>query len=184
MYGQKASPGSVIVKILLVLLLLFVGYKIYLYFFPDVTDVTPYINNSETDIEDKLNISLEPNEKMVNKIPHYSNGKVTVSGTQKGVCMIYIDNKQAGLHIDNNHYSMFGISMGMAEQEATKNTSFKYDINFTVVDDYMDSTSTSYYYCNTTTDECLVVTANGTTNRVVAITYFIDRHKALENLSY
>ncbi|MBQ4068674.1 MAG: hypothetical protein IJC76_05435 [Lachnospiraceae bacterium] len=184
MYGQKSSPVSIIIKIILILLLLFIGYKIYLYFFPNVTDITPYINMSENDLEDNLKISLEPNEKMANKIHHYSNGKVTVSGTQKGICVIYIDNKQAGIHIDSKHFSMFGINMGNAEQTVSKNTSFVYDINFTVVNDYIDSTSTSYYYCNTTTDECLIVTANGTTNRVVALTYFYDRHKALENLSY
>lgn len=183
MYGQSSGPASILKKIILVAVLAFIGYSIYHYFIR-TTDITPYLNYEKAQLEDELGVSLEPNSKMVKKIDAYTNGTVTVDGDHKnGIAMFYIDGIRSGIHIDNSKYSMFGIELGIAGQKVEKVMTFKFDRHFNVLDDMMKGSSTATFYCNSTTNECIVVICNGTTNRVVAITYFNNMRKATENLS-
>lgn len=183
MNRNTPQPIAILTKIIFVAVLVFLGYKAYFLFFK-TTDITSYLNYEKSQLEDKLDVSLEPNSKMVKKIDAYTNGTVTVDGDQKnGIAMFYIDGIRSGIHIDNSKYSMFGIELGIAGQKVEKVMTFKFDRHFNVLDDIIKSSSSATFYCNSSTNECIVVICNGSTNRVVAITYFNNMAKATERLS-
>lgn len=69
---------------------------------------------------------------------------------------------------------MFGIKIGDPEYKVADNITFTYDDEFSILNDLIDTSSTGTYYHNTKTNELLVVTVNGHSNRVVAVTYFYD----------
>ena len=69
---------------------------------------------------------------------------------------------------------MFGVKIGDPEYDAVDNLTFVYDDEFSILDDLVDTRSMGNYYHNKKTNELLVITTNGNSNRVVAVTYFYD----------
>ena len=173
---------SFLKTVAIILILIFIGTKIYSSLSTEITDITSYVNYEKEDIEKKLDVKLTPNPKMVNKIYRYSNSTVTVDGDST-IAIVYFDGKRCGLHIDNKKYSLFNIHLGYTQSKTEDVMSFEYDDSYSVLNDLMDGSSTAYFYCNSQNNTCLVLVFNGSTNRVVALTYFNDMKKATEKLS-
>ncbi|MBQ3545991.1 MAG: hypothetical protein IJA34_13580 [Lachnospiraceae bacterium] len=181
---NSSQLSSILKTVAIILILIFIGTKIYSGLSNEITDITSYVNYEKEDIEKKLDVKLTPNPKMVNKIYRYSKSTVTVDGDNKnGIAMVYFDGKRSGLHIDNKQYSLFNIHLGYTQSKAEDVMSFEYDYSYSVINDLMDGSSTAYFYCNSQNNTCLVLVFNGSTNRIVALTYFNDMKKATEKLS-
>ncbi len=151
---------------------------------PEVTDVTPYLTMSKEELETQLGITLAENPAMINKIYAYTNGEITVDGNSEGsIGIVYIDGRQAGIHIDDRTYGMFGIKMGDAEIGVSNDITFEYDEHFEVLSDIEQGSSTASFYANHRKGDCLVVVYNDTTNRVVALAYYSNGKKATEQLT-
>ena len=150
---------------------------------PETEDIVYLANKTKAEIESTLGGTLSQNDAMSARIYAYTEGELTVDwNSDAGFGIIYIDDKQAGIHTDNRVYSMYNIKIGDAVIGVQDDLTFNYDEHFEVLDDLYGGSSTATFYYNSARGDCLVVIANDTTNRVVALTYYTDGKKATEQL--
>lgn len=169
---------------ILIFIVIYAGKAIYNFIFPEVTDLTPYLTMSKYDLERTLGVSLSDKPNMVKKIYEFTEGEITVDGSEKNdIGIVYIDGKQSGLHTDSRIYSMYGIKLGDAALYLEDNITYPYERTYEVLNDIGQGSSTATFYQNYTRNDCLVVVINDTSGRVVALTYFSDGKKATEQLS-
>jgi len=172
-----------IVKWIVIAVIAVVGVKlIYGLVNPKSIDVTNYVNLEADEFAKKMDISLKPDSAMSTKIPHYCDGTVTVDSNEK-IGVVYIDGKRKGIHTDDKKYNMFGIHIGDGEYKIEDNITFEYDEYFSVLNDMAGGNSTALFYYNTAKNDCLVITVNDKSARVVAMTYFNDYKLISKNLS-
>ncbi len=150
---------------------------------PETEDIVYLANKTKAEMESTLGCSLSQNDTMASRIYAYTEGELTLDwNSDEGFGIIYIDDKQAGIHTDNRLYSMYNIKIGDPVIGVKDDITFSYDENFEVLDDLYGGSSTATFYYNNTRKDCLVVIANDTTNRVVALSYYTDGKKATEQL--
>ena len=149
---------------------------------PKVEDITQFVNADKDYVEEQLDVELVDNAEVAKKIPHYSDGNITVDGNDK-LGIVYIDGVRKGIHIYDKKYSMFGVTLGDPEYKLEELVSFEYDEYFNVLNDMAKGKSTAYFYFNSKNNDCLVVTINDNSARVVALTYFNDYKLISKNLS-
>lgn len=180
MRGSNSLIVSAIKWIVIVGALFIIGGKLLN---PEVTDVTNLVKASKSSVEQSLGVSLVRDPGMVKKIYEYTDGEITVDADDEGVAMVYIDGKQSGLHIDDEKYSMYGLTMGDLMIDLENKLTYDYDDRFDVINDMYEGVSTGEFFCNTKRNDCLIVVYNDHTSRVVALTYFNDMNKVTEQLS-
>ncbi|MBQ7706476.1 MAG: hypothetical protein IJT72_01700 [Lachnospiraceae bacterium] len=145
-------------------------------------DITKYVNKSEEEIEKKLNITLEDSPEKVPGIHHYSKGKVSVSSNGE-ISVIYIDGVQKGVKIESEKYSMFGLKLNDDANQVHDKTSYDFTDYFVVLTDMFSGKSTSEFYYNENTNDCLVVIVNDVSGRIVSLIYYNDFKSISQNLS-
>lgn len=178
--SRKNSHVEIIIKILVFIFLAVAAFLIYSKLIKPhftTTDVTDYVKSDEATIGSKLKLSgeFEQDNAWRDRMPVYSNMRngMTVKSND-GIGIIYKNDKQIGIAVDGKEYKIFGVKIGDPEYKVSDNITFTYDNEFNIFDDLVDTRSMGTYYHNFTTNELLVITVNGNTNRVVAITYFYD----------
>lgn len=178
--SRKNSHVGIIIKIIIFIILaavLMIVYKNVIKPNFTTTDITDYVKSDETAIVTQLKLSgsFEPDSAWCSRLPIFKNvsGGITVKSND-GIGIIYKNDKQFGIAADGKRYQMFGIKIGDPEYKVADNITFTYDDEFSILNDLIDTSSTGTYYHNTKTNELLVVTVNGHSNRVVAVTYFYD----------
>lgn len=178
--SRKNSHVGIIIKIFVFIILaavLMIVYKNVIKPNFTTTDITDYVKSDESTIVKQLKLSgsFEPDSAWCSRLPIFSNvsSGITVKSND-GIGIIYKNNKQFGIAIDGKGYKVFGIKIGDPEYDAADNITFTYDNEFSILNDLIDTRSMGTYYQNTKTNELLVVTVNGNSNRVVAVTYFYD----------
>lgn len=178
--SRKNSHVGIIIKIFVFIILaavLMIVYKNVIKPNFTTTDITDYVKSDEATIVKQLKLSgsFEPDSAWCSRLPIFSNvsGGITVKSND-GIGIIYKNDKQFGIAIDGKGYKVFGIKIGDPEYDAADNITFTYNDEFSILNDLIDTRSMGTYYQNTKTNELLVVTVNGNSNRVVAVTYFYD----------
>ncbi len=171
-------------KLVIVIILVVIGVKKFNELAnPDITNIEYLLLADEQKIEEELGIELQANEEMQRKIYRYTNGELTVNGTaDNDFGVIYVDEERVGVHIDDMHYSMFGLKIGDMMTKVDERITFKYNDMFQVLNDMYSGSSTAEFYYNSKTNECLVVVENDFSARIVAMTYYSDASAALGDL--
>lgn len=187
--GQKQQGNSIvnaIIKLIIATLicgvLIYGGKVIVSVVIPEGEDITALLTKNSDAIAAELGVTLTDNTEWVPQIHQYSNGTVTVKSAD-GIGIVYIDGKQAGVHIRDKSYTIFGIQIGDGEQEAYNHTSYPYDNFLSIIEDMKEGKTTTYFYYNVERNDCLALTINDTTNRIVGMTYFYDYKKIMENMN-
>ncbi|MCM1172699.1 MAG: hypothetical protein NC393_11330 [Clostridium sp.] len=178
--SRKSSHTGLIIKLFVFIILAVIFMVIYKNVIKPnftTTDITDYVKSDEVAMIGglKLSGSFEADSAWAGRLPIFSNvsSGITVK-SNSGIAIIYKNNKQFGIAIDGKGYKMFGVKIGDPEYDAVDNITFAYDSDFSILNDLVDTRSMSTYYQNTKTNELLVITVNGNSNRVVAVTYFYD----------
>ncbi len=178
--SRKNSHVGIIIKVFIFIILAAVFMIVYKNVIKPnftTTDITDYVKSDEATVikQLKLSGSFEADSAWCSRLPIYKNvsGGITVKSND-GIGIIYKNDKQFGIAIDGKGYQMFGVKIGDPEYDAVDKLSFTYDDEFSILDDLVDTRSMGTYYQNTKTNELLVITVNGNSNRVVAVTYFYD----------
>lgn len=173
-----------LIKWIIIILLAVIGVKAFNNFVnPETKDISYLAAKNKSEIQSELGCTFTPDAGIAKRVYVYTKGELTAdSNSQEGISILYIDGEQVGIHTDNRIYSMFNIAIGDAIISVQSNTTFTYDDHFEVLDDLYGGSSTATFYYNSTSGECLVVIANDTTNRVVALTYYKDGRRATEML--
>lgn len=181
MRRKKSVWGTLLKWIILIALVVVVGSELKDLINQPCTDVTDMVGLKTEELESRLGITMVRDSDMSKKINHYSKGKISVD-SDKGIGVVYIDGRHAGLHIDNRKYCMYGVKMGDAEISLEKKITYDYEDVFEVADDMLGGSSAASFYYNKKKGDCLVVIINNTSGRVVAMTYFNDLDKVTERL--
>lgn len=187
MERQGNKVVQMIVKLIIWLVigafLIFFGKLIVSKVMPEGTDITNLLRSNEAMIASELKLDFVDRPEMAGHVHQWSNGKVTVKGTED-VGVVYIDGKQTGIHVESKAYTMFGVQLGDGEQAAYNHMEFEFDNFHSVLNDMVEGKTTTYYYYNLAKNDCLALTINDTSNRIVGMTYFTDYKRIIENLSF
>lgn len=183
----KPTAGVTIVKLIIALIvcgaLILIGKGIASKALPEGEDITAVLKKSESAIAQQLGLTFTEDATLVNEIPQYSEGKVRVVSAED-VAVVYIDGRQMGVHMRTKLYRMYNVQVGMGEKEANENMTYVSDNFFSVLNDMAVGRTTTYFYYNMAQNDCLALTINNTTNRVVAVTYYYDYKKISETLEF
>ena len=182
---KESNPvAGMIVKIIIALvvcgLIIFVGKKIVSVVRPEGEDITKYLGQNANTVAKELGLTLTDSPHMEANIYQYSKGTVSVKGTED-LGIVYIDNKQMGVHIPTKKYTIFGVQVGDGEREMYNRTSYPYDSSTSILNT-MSGKGTVYIYYNRERNDCIVFYINNTTNRIESMTYFNDYKKVTETL--
>lgn len=182
---QKGMAAGIVVKIIIALIvcgaLIFGGKAIVSVVMPEGEDITNLLKSDAAAIASQLGVTFTDNSEWVSQIHQYSKGTVTVKAAED-IGIVYIDGKQMGVHVRSKKYTMFGVQLGDSETSAYNGMSFPYDNFLSVLNDMAEGKTTTYYYYNLERNDCLAITINDTTNRIVGMTYFYDFKKITETL--
>ncbi|MGN0437601.1 MAG: hypothetical protein ACI4F4_03690 [Lachnospiraceae bacterium] len=175
------------VKIVILLLiaaglLLIIGKVIVSIIYPKGTDETALLRKSDKEIASTIGFELTDQPAIASSIVQYSkNGVLTAKGMSEGVSVIYMDGKQFGVFINEKHYTMYGIQVGMGEKEVHDNMTYQYE-NFIEILGADNNKNRIYIYYNQANNDCVEITYNSTTNRVLTVTYMYDFKKICEEM--
>lgn len=183
---KQANPIKVgIIKLIIALMigvvLFFGGKYIMSILSPEGMDITSILNKDADTIASVLGVTFQDNTEWVSQIHQYSTGTTTVKAADD-IGIIYIDGKQAGVHIRDEKYTIYGIQIGQGEQNAYDNMTYPYDDFLSILNDMAEGKTTTYYYYSNERNDCVALTVNDTTNRIVGITYFYDFNKIMETI--
>lgn len=179
---QKSVLGTWVKRIIIICLIIVVGKMAKDFIMPEMTDVTNMVNMDTETLERALEISLERDTDMAQKVNHYSKDEISTDSAD-GIGVVYMGGRQVGLHIDSRNYGMFGLQVGDAEVNVERRITYEYERKSGVVTDNMQGPSNVTLYVNFQKNDCLIVICNNYSNRIVAITYFNDMKKMTEQLS-
>ncbi len=176
---------SIVVKMIGVTIAAFIIYFCYqgiIYMVETGGEEISYIMSmSDEYIAKELGTSFKEDASMLEKIPIFTSGKVTVK-TDGELNIIYLDNQRIGFNTTSRKYNIYGVSINQAEIGLKKRTTFLYDQTLHTIENMYGGRSNVTYLLNRETKECMVVIVNNASNRVVSISYFTDFDKVTEEL--
>lgn len=150
---------------------------------PEGKDITGILRMDETAIAKELGVTFTEKSDWVSRIQQYSSGKITVNAADD-IGIVYLDGKKVGVHVESKAYTMFGVQLGDGEKNVYDNIQYNFDSFHSVLNDMARGKTTTYYYYNKQQNDCVAVTINDTTNRVVGLTYFSDYKRIVETLDF
>ncbi|SEF69780.1 hypothetical protein SAMN04487934_102189 [Eubacterium ruminantium] len=180
---SKGHGGFIIKMVLLAAFLGLAAFLIFGVFLKKPKELMSCVNMTTEELEKELDIKLTRNDTTIKRVRHYSNGNITTDGNGE-IAVLYNNGKQFGIHVDSKKYCLYNVHFGDAKYDAEKKMTYHNTYSFSVMNDMYNGTSTSYFYTNKAANDCLVITCNDNTNRVVAITYFNDLAAATERLNF
>ena len=182
--GENRTVFFRVFALIFAVVVVFAFIKIALYFTSSGgKDITQYLTKSEEEISSSLVIHFQNNPDRVSGIYLYTNREVSVkSGNELNI--VYFNGKQAGVNTDSRKYRFFNVGINDALQTAEKNMTYQHDgPPMSVLNDMLGGNSSTYFYYNKKNNDCLILTVNDNTYRVVNMTYVTDFKKATETLS-
>lgn len=137
--------------------------------------------------EEMIAKELETEFKDVNpataKIPGIKSHNNGISVRSDGsFSIIVLDKKPVGFNTDNPDYLFFGVGVGQSEMKALESMRYKYEGTNQAIMDLANGTANTYYYYDESANDCLALTINTSSNRVVSMTYYTDYKKIADIL--
>ena len=165
--------GRFIAMILLVALGfgVYAGLQYFLHF--GGRDISTYLTMDEKSIGAQLNTSFQDSPELSRAISKGSREQEYVRSDGE-LNLIYIDGKLTGYNTTGREYQMYGVAINQPEISAVNDMVYSYEGTMREVTDLYGGASDSHYYYNTRQNDCLVLTVNQNSNRVVSITYYND----------
>ncbi|MCR5226631.1 MAG: hypothetical protein K6E27_05410 [Eubacterium sp.] len=115
------------------------------------------------------------------KVPGLKGNSVSVH-SDGSVNIIYVNDEQVGVNTDSADYLFFGVGVGQSEIKALDSMRYAYEKTEQSVVDLTSGQANTFYYFNEKDNDCLALTVNKTSNRVVSITYYTDYETIAEIL--
>lgn len=165
--------AKLVVVLMLGVALIVTGKWIISIAMPEGRDITNLLKTDEAALASELGVTFKDSPDWISRIHQYSTGKVSVKAAED-IGIIYIDGRQVGIQVESKQYTMFGVQVGEGEKHAYDTMKYKFDNFHSVIDDMARGRTTTYYYYNEVQNDCLVLTINDSTNRIVGLTYFTD----------
>ena len=170
---QRTKVVRIIVAV--IILSLFIGgvvYGVNYFLGAGGKDITIYLNMTEDEIADGLNIEFYDNTELPAKIPVYVDKNRVTAKSGGDLDLIFINGEKVGVRTDSRKYKFYNVSINESEQNALDTMTYKYDSSFVVLNDMAKGTSKDYFYYRKKEGDCLVLTVNDNSNRVVCLAYY------------
>ena len=139
-------------------------------------DITHCLTLSEKKIESKLETTFTEDITVKDKIFNDSPDNISVK-TDGSLNLIYLNGKRIGVDTSSNQYKFYNIAVNQPEIKALKETTYDYEGYTQSLGGISGRSSKTYYYYNTTKNDCLAVSVNNVTNRISEVTYYSDYSK-------
>ena len=166
-------------RITAMIILVALGFGVYagLQFFLSSggRDISPYLTMDEKTICTHLDTTFEDSPDLSKAMSQGSREHVTVRSDGE-LNLIYIDGKLTGYNTTGREYQIYGVAINQPEISAVHNMMYGYDGSMREVSDFSGGASDSHYYYNNKRNDCLVLTVNRNSNRVVSVTFYNNYH--------
>ena len=163
-------------RVLAMILLVALGFGIYAglqYFLRSGgKDISPYLTMDEYELSAQLKTDFEENAELSRALSR-SNDPVTVRSDRE-LNLIYYGDTLVGFNTTGRKYQIYGVAVNEPEISAVHNMMYGADGSKREVADFGGGASDSHYYYNRIRNDCLVLTVNRHSNRVVSVTYYND----------
>lgn len=178
-----SAVRTMIILFIVGLIVIGVGKAIVSIVMPEGEDITPLLTDNAKTIAAELGVTFTDHPEWAARVHQYAVGTVTVKAAED-IGIVYINGRQIGVQVESKAYTMFGIQIGDGEKHAYDHMTYPFEDFFSVINDMAEGKTTTYFYYNKKQNDCIALTINDTTNRIVGMTYFTDYEKVIETLEF
>ena len=135
------------------------------------TDITTWLSSPERVLEDQLKTYFLLDQSLTSTIKA-ENGveaKLTVESDGE-LNIIYLNGKQVGINTSGRKYQFYNVAINQPEINAVRDTHYVYDDYWESVGNLEQAVSRTHYYYNNKNNDCLAMTVNLYSNRIVNLT--------------
>ena len=136
-------------------------------------ELSPFVAKSEAELATALETKFEYNDDLGKAVSDTLGLPIKIKSDGE-LNLIYLNKRLIGLNTSGRKYQFFGVSVNEPEITAVHRMGFLHDSSAQEVGSIAEGASRSHYYFDTKSNECLVLTINSYSNRVVSITYYND----------
>ena len=136
-------------------------------------EVARMLPMSESKIEKELDTSFHEDNSLIGEVTQFPESGMHVM-TDGHLNIVYENNVKVAVNTSSRKYKFYGIGINQPQIENSKRMSYNYDGVFQRTEDTLSGISDTYYYYNRKKNDCLAITVNSTSNRVVNLTYYCD----------
>lgn len=179
---NKVKSKLLIVIIAVISVALILGIIIFIKSIPrKLNDVTNITRHNEKQLSEELHLSFKSSDMYTPKVRVLSEAIVDARA-DKGFSVVYVDRTQQGIFFDSRKYKLYGLSLGDTCDENFSNTSYKFNKTYMEVVDYHSGQMNYYYLYNTSKGDCMIVSVDSKTRKVLELGYFYDYKIMLDRL--
>lgn len=178
-----SAVGTIIILFIVGLIVIGIGKAIVSVVMPEGEDITPFLTGNADSIAAELGVTFTDHPEWVSRVHQYGVGTVTVKAAED-IGIVYLNGRQIGVQVESKAYTMFGIQIGDGEKHAYDHMTYSFEDFFSVINDMAEGKTTTYFYYNKKQNDCIALTINDTTNRIVGMTYFTDYQKIIQTLDF
>ena len=146
-------------------------------------EVARMLNMSEKEIAKELDTSFHEDDSLAKAVTEFPDEGTKVF-TDGNLNIIYENNVRVGINTSSRKYKFYGIGINQPNIQNTKRMAYNYDGIVQRTEDVAGGKSNTYYYYNRGKNDCLAITINNSSNRVVNMTYYNDFSRIEGNLNY
>ena len=136
-------------------------------------DISEYLRMPEADLAAELKTTFFTNQDLSRSLSGTTSGSIVIHSDDE-LNIIYYNGKQVGINTTGREYQFYGVSVNQPEITAVHDMTFPYTGKAQEADNMLAGSSTSHFYYSNKNNDCLVMTVNNHSNRVVSITYYSD----------
>ncbi|MBR0147496.1 MAG: hypothetical protein IJM25_12660 [Eubacterium sp.] len=188
--SQKSAAMELLIttlgRIVTMVLLVAMGFGIYAgvrYFLTSGgKDISPYLTMDEYEISAQLKTTFDENAALGEALSRSASDRISVRSDGE-LNLIYYDDTLIGFNTTGRKYQIFGVAVNEPEVSAVHGMMYGADGSKREVKDFSGGSSDSHYYYNRIRNDCLVLTVNRASNRVVSVTYYNDFRRIQNSIS-
>ena len=144
------------------------------------TDITMLLREPQATIEERMNTVFLTDRRLTTTLKSKSgpSAKLTVE-TDGKLNLLFLDGVRVGINTSGRDYQFYNIAINQPEITAVRNMNYEYETEWEDSSGLEQNVSRTHYYCNGLHNDCLALTVNLYSNRVVNMTYY-DNYKLIE----
>ena len=136
-------------------------------------EISDYLRMSENELSTKLNTVFLSDPDLSKSLSAKSSTPIVIHSDGE-LNIIYYKGQQVGVQTSGRKYQFYGISVNQPEITAVHEMTYKYTGVASEGERSLSGSSNSHFYYNKQSNDCLVMTVNKKSNRIVSLTYYSD----------
>ncbi len=139
------------------------------------TDITTWLSSPERVLEEQFHTYFLTNQELTATVraDNGTEARLTVESDGE-LNLIFLNGKRVGINTSGRKYQFYNVAINQPEINAVRDTHYIYDDYWEKTGDLEQAVSRTHYYYNMGNNDCLAMTVNLYSNRVVNLTYYSD----------